>query len=65
VNTALNIVAAVAAAPGGSPGMLIGLGLIQLAVIGTLLVLCALRGTRGANDYGPDPYQADVEEVFA
>jgi len=28
-------------------------------------VHCALPGTRDENDYGPNPYQIDVEEVFA
>ena len=35
-------------------------GLISLAGVVTLLVLCALPGTRGPNRYGPDPLQPDM-----
>jgi len=30
-----------------------------------LLVFFCLRGTRGANRFGDDPYGPDVEQVFA
>ena len=30
-----------------------------------LLIFFCLRGTRGANRYGEDPYGPDVQEVFA
>ena len=41
------------------------LGLIGLVCAVVLLVFMVLPGTPGANDYGPDPYGADVEKVFA
>ena len=41
------------------------LGLLMLVYGIVLLVFFCLPGTRGANSYGPDPYGADVSEVFA
>jgi uncharacterized membrane protein YhaH (DUF805 family) len=54
-----------AAAPTASMGvagifMLIG-GVMAIV----LFVFTVLPGTKGPNNYGPDPYGADVEQVFA
>ena len=65
---ALMAILAVMAAGAGSMAGLAGAGLVGiLALIGAivLLVFMVLPGTRGTNNYGPDPYGADVEQVFA
>ncbi len=57
-----------AATSGSAMGTLAIVGLFSIvALIGAvvLLVFMVLPGTRGANSYGPDPYGADVEKVFA
>ena len=41
------------------------LSLIVMVMAIVLLVFYVLRGTSGPNSYGPDPYGADVEQVFA
>ena len=46
----------------GAAGIVGFIGLICAIV---LLVFMILPGTRGPNKYGPDPYGADVEQVFA
>lgn len=43
--------------------MVLGLGLFVYMI--ALLVFYVLPGTTGDNRYGPDPYGADVEKVFA
>jgi len=43
--------------------MVLGLGLFVYFIV--LLVFWILPGTPGDNRYGPDPYGADVEKVFA
>jgi uncharacterized membrane protein YhaH (DUF805 family) len=53
---------------GGSPTLAIavlpvGLGFLVYSIV--LLIFYCLPGTKGANRYGPDPYGADVGEVFA
>lgn len=49
---------------GGSLVMLVfALGFFAYSIV--LLVFFCLRGTNGGNQYGPDPYGADVGEVFA
>lgn len=52
--------AGMAAAGGAMIFMLMGL---VMAIV--LFVFTVLRGTQGPNKYGPDPYGADVEQVFA
>jgi len=52
--------AGMAAAGGAMIFMLIGM---VMAIV--IFVFTVLRGTEGANKYGPDPYGADVEQVFA
>ena len=57
-----------AATSGSAMGALAVVGLFSIvALIGAiaLLVFMVLPGTRGPNKYGPDPYGADVEQVFA
>ena len=49
-----------AAAGGAMIFMLIGM---VMAIV--IFVFTVLRGTVGPNNYGPDPYGADVEQVFA
>ena len=53
---------------GGSMGMMVavlivGLGFLVYSIV--LLVFYCLPGTSGPNRYGPDPYGADVKQVFA
>lgn len=57
-----------AADPSAGAGAVAGSLLISLVFLVysvVLLVFFCLAGTRGANRYGPDPYGADVGEVFA
>lgn len=49
----------------GALGMTMILGLIVFVYGIALLVFYILPGTKGPNNYGPDPYGADVEQVFA
>ena len=54
--------------PTGTGGIFAGiavLGLLLFVYFIVLVVFYCVEGTRGANDYGPDPYGADVAEVFA
>ena len=58
------------AASGGEPtiggslvALIIALGFFAYSIV--LLIFYCLAGTKGANRYGPDPYGADVSEVFA
>ena len=63
----LGFMAAGAVASGDMAGLATA-GLFSLvALVGAivLLVFMVLPGTRGPNNYGPDPYGADVEQVFA
>jgi uncharacterized membrane protein YhaH (DUF805 family) len=63
----LGFMMAGAAASGDMAGLATA-GLFSLvALVGAivLLVFMVLPGTRGPNNYGPDPYSADVEQVFA
>ena len=41
------------------------LAVVMMIYAIVLLVFYCLPGTKGANRYGPDPYGADVEQVFA
>lgn len=55
--------------PGGS-GMAAAGGAMIFMLLGLVMaivvfVFTVLRGTTGPNNYGPDPYGADVEQVFA
>jgi uncharacterized membrane protein YhaH (DUF805 family) len=50
---------------GGSIAVFGLLGLVILVMAIVLLVFYVLPGTRGPNNYGPDPYGDDVEKVFA
>lgn len=43
--------------------MILGLAVMIYGIV--LLVFYCLPGTQGDNRYGPDPYGADVEKVFA
>ena len=43
--------------------MIVGLAFMVFSVV--LLVFFCLRGTQGPNDFGDDPYGANVAEVFA
>lgn len=52
--------AGMAAAGGAMIFMLVG---VVMAIV--VFVFTVLRGTAGPNNYGPDPYGADVEQVFA
>lgn len=58
------------AATGGAAGLAAGagivmlLGLVALVADIILIVFCALPGTPGDNQYGPNPYGPDVEKVF-
>ena len=52
-------------AAGGVFAGVAALGLLLFVYFVVLLVFYCLEGTRGANDYGPDPYGADIAEVFA
>ena len=57
-----------AATSGSAMGALAVVGIFSIvALVGAvvLLVFMVLPGTRGPNKYGPDPYGADVEQVFA
>jgi len=47
----------------GGVGLIGGLAVLVCAIV--LLVFYVQRGTAGANRYGPDPYGADVGEVFS
>ena len=49
----------------GALGMTMILALIMMVYGIVLLVFNCLPGTSGPNNYGPDPYGADVEQVFA
>jgi uncharacterized membrane protein YhaH (DUF805 family) len=63
----LGFMAAGAAASGDLTGLATA-GLLSLvALVGAiaLLVFMVLPGNQGPNKYGPDPYGADVEQVFA
>lgn len=63
------VMAGTSAAAGGTGmagGMLSLVAMLALAVGGiTLLVFMFLEGTRGPNDYGPDPKGQDTGQVFA
>lgn len=43
--------------------MIVGLAFFIYSIV--LLVFFCTEGTKGSNRYGPDPYGADVAEVFA
>ena len=47
----------------GGAGLLGGLAVLVCAIV--LLVFYVQRGTAGSNRFGPDPYGADVGEVFS
>jgi uncharacterized membrane protein YhaH (DUF805 family) len=49
----------------GGTGLVLIMSLAILAYAVTLLVFYCLRGTRGPNRFGDDPYGANVEDVFA
>lgn len=49
----------------GAFGVTMILGLVLFGYMIALLVFYALPGTKGENRYGPDPYGADIEQVFA
>jgi uncharacterized membrane protein YhaH (DUF805 family) len=54
--------------PAPNMGMLAGTGILGLVIFIyaiVLLVFYCLPGTKGDNRFGPDPYGADVEKVFA
>ena len=60
-----------AASGGGTAASMTGMGIsgifffIGFAMAVVLFVFSVLPGTRGPNNYGPDPYGADVEQAFA
>lgn len=49
----------------GSASTMYTFAVIQSAVMVASLLYCALPGTQGDNQYGPDPYRPDLENVFA
>ena len=54
--------------PSGAMGWFAGIAVLGLAIFVYFIVLVVFycfEGTRGANRFGPDPYGADVAEVFA
>jgi uncharacterized membrane protein YhaH (DUF805 family) len=66
----LGIVMSMGRGAGPTPGIgtavfLLVMSLAFLAYAIALLVFYCLRGTRGPNRFGDDPYGANVEEVFA
>jgi len=65
VNAVTNGIVIAASRPSGLNSTMLVSGIVQIGVIGVFLVLCGLPGTRGPNEYGPDPYSLDMEEVFA
>lgn len=67
---AFSMMSAATVSPGAVPnlGGVAAMGIIALVFFVysiVLLVFFCLRGTRGANRFGDDPYGANVEEVFA
>ncbi len=69
VLAALGLMGAMAsgAESAASTGLVMLIGLLGLAIFAyfvVLLVFFILPGTKGPNRYGPDPYGADLGEVF-